>query len=265
MYMDYHHHTNNSIDSKAIMQDVCEQAISKGIKEICFTEHFSVNPSAPTYGHMDFAKYQQDIKDSQDSYGNQLTIKMGIELCEPHLMMDVYQTELNSIPFDFIMGSVHNIGNQKLRLHLRANEDTFYDDYFAEMYKLVSDADIDVLAHIDLMKRYAVQEGHNVYTFEQHKDQIAAILEKAIQRGIGIEINTSGMRSSLSEALPTPQIVSLYNDLGGKILTLGSDSHKAETVGAGIKEAAQIARQCGFTHICQFDKREPRAVPLPLS
>jgi len=263
--MDYHHHTNNSIDSKAIMQDVCEQAISKGIKEICFTEHFSVNPSAPTYGHMDFAKYQQDIKDSQDSFGNQLTIKMGIELCEPHLMMDVYQTELNSIPFDFIMGSVHNIGNQKLRLHLRANEDTFYDDYFAEMYKLVSDADIDVLAHIDLMKRYAVQEGHNVYTFEQHKDQIAAILEKAIQRSIGIEINTSGMRSSLSEALPTPQIVSLYNDLGGKILTLGSDSHKAETVGAGIKEAALIARQCGFTHICQFDKREPRAVPLPLS
>ncbi|SNZ04028.1 histidinol-phosphatase (PHP family) [Terribacillus aidingensis] len=262
MYMDYHHHTNNSIDSKAVMQDVCKEAISKGIKEICFTEHYSVNPLAPTYGHMDFTKYQADIAASREQFGDQLSIKMGIELCEPHLMMDVYEKALQPVPFDFIMGSVHNIGNQKLRLHLRANPETFYQDYFAEMYKLVSDADIDVLAHIDLMKRYAVQEGHDIYSFEQHKDQIAAILEKAIQRSIGIEINTSGMRSSLGEAMPTPQIVSLYHDLGGRILTLGSDSHKAETVGAGIKEAAQIARQCGFTHIHQFENRKPKAVPL---
>ncbi|MDP4170849.1 MAG: PHP domain-containing protein, partial [Bacillota bacterium] len=92
--MDYHHHSNHSFDSKALMEEVCIKAIENNIKEICFTEHFSVNPLAPTYGHMDFPKYLQDIRDCQEKFQHILTIKAGIELCEPHISIEKYKETL---------------------------------------------------------------------------------------------------------------------------------------------------------------------------
>ena len=89
MYLtDYHHHTDNSFDSQASMKSVCEEAIKKGIHEICFTEHFSVNPNAVTYGHMDFKRYFSQIEECKELFDNRLKIKAGLELCEPHLLRE---------------------------------------------------------------------------------------------------------------------------------------------------------------------------------
>src|SRR5438067_1370529 len=128
MYLiDYHHHTNNSFDSTAVMEDVCRRAIEKNIKEICFTEHFSLNPLAPTYGHMNFSKYLNDIQDCREKFADQLVIKVGIEICEPHLLKEKYQETLDPLELDFILGSIHNIHNQKLRKYLEINgKDTGY-------------------------------------------------------------------------------------------------------------------------------------------
>jgi len=177
-------------------------------------------------------------------------------------LKEEYQKTMKQENFDFILGSVHNINNIKLRKHLELNDkEAIYRTYFNEMYKLVSEADIDVLAHLDLMKRYAC-EKYGIYDFHQFKDILADILKKAIQRNIGIEINTSGMRGKLGEALPALEVVGLYRDLGGEILTIGSDSHFAETVGAHMKEAVEMAKQCGFTEIYTFDQREAKGIRI---
>ncbi|MGX6443838.1 histidinol-phosphatase HisJ family protein [Neobacillus sp. K501] len=260
--MDFHHHTNHSFDSMAIMEEVCHQAIANGLEEICFTEHFSVNPLAPTYGHMNLTNYQKDIQACQEKFSGQLTIKMGIELCEPHLLIDQYEKALKPIDFDFILGSIHNLNNQKLRLSLKEHQLDAYRLYFEELYKMVSAADIDCLAHFDLMKRYAYKE-YGFYVFEEHQEIIRSIIEKAIDRNIGIEINTSGLRNAgLNQTMPSREILKLYRELGGQILTIGSDSHKAETVGAGFHDAIELAKQCGFEYIYHFDKRKPIPVKL---
>ncbi|WP_309147204.1 histidinol-phosphatase HisJ family protein [Terrilactibacillus laevilacticus] len=258
---DYHHHTNNSFDSKATMKEVCEQAIEKGIHEVCFTEHFSVNPRASTYGHMNFDRYFNDIATCQKQYGDKLSIKKGIELCEPHLLRDQYKKELDGKYFDFILGSVHNIDNHKLREVIKREPETAYSHYFSEVFELVSYADIDVIAHFDLMKRYA----HPIlgyYRYEDHASMIEKILIKAVERHIGIEINTSGLRGGVGETLPSLDVVRRYRELGGEILTIGSDSHRVQDVGAGFNEAVQIAKDCGFDHITAFSNRVPRQIKI---
>jgi histidinol-phosphatase (PHP family) len=261
-YIDYHHHSNHSFDSKAVMMEICEEALNKGIKEICFTEHFSVNPEAPTYGHMIWEKYLSDIQKCQTAYENQLVIKVGIELCEPHLMREQYKANLSSIPFDYILGSVHNLSGYTLRKYMHAHPDRdIYLDYFREIHELVTYADIDVLAHFDLMKRYA-HTTRGIYHFPDYQDIITSILHIAINRGIGLEINTSGWRTSLNESLPSIEVLKLYRELGGELLTIGSDSHKKEDVGEGFTQAINLAKEAGFNAYYTFEKRKPIRIPM---
>lgn len=264
MYLtEYHHHTDNSFDSKASMYDVCEQAIRKGIDEICFTEHFSVNPKVPTYGHMDFDRYFSQINACRENYKGSLTIKAGIELCEPHLLKKEYEQALKDLDLDFILGSVHNIDEEKLRKYMMGKENyDVYQAYFEEVYELVSQADIDVIAHFDLMKRYAMESLGN-YEFADFQGIIELILKKVIERRIGLEINTSGISNvKVKEAFPKIDILKLYRSLGGEILTIGSDSHRAETVGSMLEDALSMAKQAGFQHVYTFEKRVAKAIRL---
>ena len=253
--IDFHHHTNHSFDSEAIMEEVCTKAIDEGIKEICFTEHFSLNPLAPTYGHINLQNYLSDINNCKLKFGEKIIIKKGIEICEPHLLKELYSSTLDQLDLDFILGSVHNINNFKLRKLLETQND-IYMSYFQEVYNMVCVADIDVVAHLDLMKRYAYKEYGN-YNFIKYREIIEVILSKIIERNIGIEINTSGLRTSLNETFPSINVIKLYKELGGEFLTIGSDSHSAVTVGSYIKEGIQVAKECGFKYIFSFDKRTP--------
>ncbi|MFK4998646.1 PHP domain-containing protein [Bacillus sp. N9] len=126
-------------------------------------------------------------------YKGKLIIKRGIEICEPHLLKDLYSETLDPLDLDFILGSVHNINNQKLRKVLEMGKEEAHQAYFEEVLQMVSVANIDVIAHIDLIKRYA-HPTYGVYKLNDYKEIIEAILKQAIDRNIGIEINTSGLR-----------------------------------------------------------------------
>lgn len=261
--MDYHHHTNHSFDSTASMVEVCKKAIENEIQEICFTEHFSVNPLAPTYGHMVFEKYLNEIRFCQEQFNGQLIIKAGIELCEPHLLKDQYVEILQPLELDFILGSVHNLNNQKLRLALKEDHPTAYERYFNELYHMISTADIDIIAHFDLMKRYAYKET-GFYSFDEFREMIEQIVKKAIDRNIGMEINTSGLRTGLKQTLPSIEILQLYKEFGGEILTIGSDSHTVDDVGANLADAYALAKHCGFNYVFKFEERNPIPVKITL-
>lgn len=256
-YIDFHHHTNHSFDSKGEMAEICEAAVNKGIEEICFTEHFSVNSTSPTFGHMNWEKYMADIQACRKKFVGKLQIRLGIELCEPHLLREQYKEALNSIPFDYILGSVHNIEGMTLRTYMNTYpERDIYLDYFKELEKLVSHADIDVLAHFDLMKRYGHLTIGN-YPFSKYQEIISSILSIAVTRNIGLEINTSGWRTKLNESLPSLEVLKLYRELGGSLLTIGSDSHDKLQTGSGFNEAISMAKAAGFTAIYSFNHRKP--------
>lgn len=262
MIIDYHVHTNNSFDCKSYMEDMCASAFEKGVKEICFTDHFSIRKGIPTYGYIDFERYFSSINKCAEDFKDKLIVKVGLEVCEPHLEKNKLSSILNKYDFDFILGSVHNILYDKLKnfIEEKSNIDA-YEGYFREVYALAKHSEIDVLAHFDLLKRYAF-DTHGNYTFNNHKETIYEILKVLVDRGIGIEINTSGARSSVNEFFPSLDVLTFYKDLGGEIITIGSDAHRPQDIAEGFYDAVNLLKSIGFKYIFTYSHRKAHAMKL---
>ena len=264
MYLiDYHIHSNNSFDSKETVLSVCKAAIEKGINEICFTEHFSVKEGIKSYGFLNLKKYSDEIKECREIFKDKLTIRAGIEICEPHENEEELRLILENIPFDFILGSVHNFDyNIGLATYMSAHsKEESYSRYFEEVNNVCTSSYIDVVAHLDLMKRYAFNT-HGNYDFNDYKEKIEEVLKNIINSGKGIEVNTSTLRGIVNETMPSIDILKMYYDLGGEIITVGSDAHKVEDVGADIKESIEVLKNIGFKNIYRFKNRQ--AIPVEI-
>ena len=264
MYLiDYHIHSNNSFDSKEAVSAICEAAIEKGINEICFTEHFAVKEGIKSYGFLNLKKYSDEIKECREVFKDKLIIRAGIEICEPHENEEELRAILENIPFDFILGSVHNFDyNVGLIAYMSSHsKEESYSRYFEEVNKVCTSPHIDVVAHLDLMKRYAFNT-HGNYDFNEYKEKIEEVLKNIIKAGKGIEVNTSTLRGMVNETMPSIDILKMYYDLGGEIITVGSDAHKAEDVGADIKESIDVLKNIGFKNIYTFQNRQ--AIPIEI-
>ena len=111
-----------------------------------------------------------------------------------------------------------------------------------------------VLGHMDLIKRY---DEAGIYPFEKVRPMIAEILKIVIEDGKGIEVNTSSHRYGLTDSMPSTELLRLYRELGGSIVTIGSDSHKPEHLGAYIQEAKEQLKGLGFENFCTYEKMQP--------
>ncbi len=251
---DFHLHTSHSFDSKTNMAVVCQYALDKKYMEICFTEHYSLIPGVPTYGHLDWDLYNADIQENRNSFRGRLNIRKGIELCEPHQRVADYQHILENQEIDLILGSIHNVYGRKLRFLLRDfGKEIGYSAFFDETLAMVQSADIDCVAHLDIIKRYG-GEAFSDQDLNQHLKIISRILQTMIDRRIALEINTSTCKK-LGQTSPAENILMLYKDLGGSLITFGSDSHTGTSLGDGIDAAKQTALKCGFTTYCTFERR----------
>lgn len=262
--IDYHVHSDNSFDGKSTILDICNRSVNLNISEICFTEHFSVDPKDVSYNVLNYERYTREIAVCQDIFKGKLIIKKGLEIGEPHIpyLEEELKNQLKEMNLDFIIGSVHNINSVKLRTYMKdKNKNEIYHNYFNEIYELVKNSDIDVVGHMDLMKRYAYSEFGN-YNFNDYKDIIETILKEAIKRNIGIEVNTSGMRDTVNESYPTVEIIKLYKELGGEIITIGSDAHKNEDVASGYFYTIEMLKKYKFKYIFKYKNRKPESLNI---
>lgn len=258
---DYHLHTANSFDSQADMASVCQNAINSQFQEVCFTEHFTLNPLVATYGHLSWSFYNSEIARCRTMFAGKLLVRQGVELCSPQREMSCYQEIFASQPLDYVLGSVHDVGNLKLRILLRnLGKAQAYSHYFAELLALAEQADIDGIGHLDLIKRYC-GEIFSEQDLELHGPVIEKILQTMIRRGLVLEINTSTL-GSLKETMPAENILRLYRSLGGTRINFGSDSHSGNSLGKGFAYAADLARRCGFETFSTFERRVGREWPL---
>lgn len=163
---------------------------------------------------------------------------------------------------DFVFGSVHNIGSVKLRRFMESKtKDEAYAAYFREVLQMVQSTDIDVIGHLDLAKRYFFPRFGD-YAFAEYRGIITEILQTAIARGIGIEINTSGYRNAVGVPYPSPDVLTLYRDLGGRRITIGSDAHSADVLAKDFDRACDMLRAAGFRTYNRYIAREPHPVAL---
>lgn len=256
--IDYHVHSSNSFDSKASIDDICIEALRQNMNEICFTDHFN----EPIYEPLQIDTYVSEVKNAQEKYKDKLSIKLGLEIAEPFRNPIEIQEILKPYKWDFLLGSVHNVDNKKLRLYMEnKDKNLIYEGYFKEIELMAKNSDVDVLAHLDLIKRYALDLCGN-YDFTFYKDFLCHILSILISRNIGIEVNTSGLRTSLNEIFPKVEILRLYKDLGGKIITIGSDAHKSKDLAYGYKYCIELLKSLGFHSIYTFNKRIPKKIRI---
>ncbi len=285
MFADYHIHTYYSDDSTYPMEQVVKDAISKGITDLCFTDHVDYgikedtdklspeqrqelklkiqNPNVPQY-NVDYPAYVAEYQDLKEKYADKINLKLGMEFGLQIHTIPQYQKLFNSYPFDFIIMSCHQVENKEFwtqEFQQGRSQDEYNQRYYDEILAQVKNYhDYSVLGHLDLIARY---DKAGIYPFAKIRDKIAEILKIVIADGKGIELNTSSVRYKIhnaqgeQELTPSREILALYKELGGRIITTGSDSHKPEHLGAYITEQRQELLKLGFKEICTFEKMQP--------
>jgi histidinol-phosphatase (PHP family) len=260
-YPDYHIHTNFSCDSEANLTEVCEVAIARGLPEIAITDHVDFGPAEPT-GCFRPTEYLTAIERCRARYGDQLTIRAGAEMGEPHIFAEQAAEVLATGSFDIVLGSAHYADGAKGLQP--AWKDVFfqqplrqaYESYFRQVVRLAAEGDFDVLGHLDLVKRDAHHFGKVYDGPGPYGDMIRAALRSLVERGKGLEINTSPLRRGQPEPCPALKILRWYRELGGEIITFGSDAHEPEHVQADFDVAVEMAQSVGFTRLAIFEERE---------
>jgi histidinol-phosphatase (PHP family) len=273
---DYHIHPNYSIDAEGQIDEFCRVAVDLDLKEIAFTTHLDTDRIADDCyvnvkgERMDIAssvwleEYESEIRDAGDRYADSnLKVLLGVEVdCFPGVE-DALPERFHSTDFDLILGSVHLIDHIAISAGGRAEEvmrkynlEELGEKYFAVMIDSIDLGLFDVLAHIDLYRRF----GESFYGEAIHdlwKTYINELGDKMKRKGVGFEINTSSLRRGMTQPMPEERIVHALGELGVETVTVGSDAHNPSDVGKGIEEALYIVRQAGFEGPSRFRKRKP--------
>lgn len=255
---DYHIHTKFSCDSEAAMVTACDMASLRGLKEIAFADHADFEPLDECCDYLRPDDYLTEIRRCIIAYGDLLTIRAGVEIGEGH----IYKQEAAELlwrPFDFVLASLHWVQGRPV-----FNADYFADQsleeglraYFEELAKLAAEADYDVLAHFDLVRR-AVYHVYGLSTLDYtaYEEIIRHTLDTVVERGKGIEINTSNCWKGMGDPNPTLQVLQWYREEGGEILIFGSDAHRYDAIGLDFDVALDMARMVGFKRLSRFERR----------
>ncbi|MGL5979146.1 MAG: histidinol-phosphatase HisJ family protein [Erysipelotrichaceae bacterium] len=264
MLMDYHVHTAYSDDSNYLMEDVVKDAIEKGLKELCFCDHIDYGikqdpiPYEPqregVVYNVDMPRFVEEFQRLKAMYQDNITLRMGMEFGMQTHTIDQFEACFQTYEFDFILLSCHQVEDKEFwtqDFQKGRSQQEYNERYYEELYELVSNyKNYSVLGHLDLIRRY---DEAGSYPFEQVKPWIEKILKQVIADGKGIELNTSSIRYGLDDLMPSRAILSLYRELGGRVITIGSDSHSPEQLGAHIAYGKTELKKLGFTTYCSFE------------
>lgn len=261
---DYHVHTTQSADCNTPIEASCEAAIEAGVTEIAFTDHIEHEPADMSYGFYDYDAYMSALAAARDRFGDRLVILAGAEVDFNRRIKDDVERFLDSHEFDFVIGSVHYGEAGEIifpeYFETRSLDDVFLA-YYEEIHAATDTGWFDTIGHIDLPKRYApVMAGD--YDPLRYRDSLEAIFHTLIANRMSFEINTSGLRQGPKTSMPSAQIVELYVRSGGTLITVGSDSHVPETIGAGFVRTFTMLELAGIREVSRFRKRTREQVPI---
>lgn len=266
MLADYHIHSHFSDDSQANIYAICDQALAAGLTEIAITDHDDRTwpKKDPSFVLADVDAYFRALTNIRDTYKDKLSLRIGLEIGFNHVRMPDYMALLKNYPFDFILGSAHEVRGVQVHLpsyFIGRSVNQAYTDYYDNLRDFILRYDCyDMIGHLNLLRRYHPQalpaDGS-----EPGSRALENLLRTLVQVGKGLEVNTSTY-ASLGQPLPGPDILRLYRHLGGTHLTIGSDAHRAKDVGSGIGSAHLLLSKIGFRTYNRYCLRTPLPSPL---
>lgn len=262
---DYHLHSSFSGDSRASMEEMIQKGIFLGLDRMCFTEHQDIDyvyetPEAEGLFEVSMDSYLCELVRCREKYADRIKILFGIELgVQPHLEKEL-AAFAGKYDFDFIIASAH-ICNRKDPYYPsfyegRSDEEAYREYFSCILENLKVFRDFDVFGHLDYVVRYGKTKDQD-YCYDRYKDILDRILTAIIDLGKGIEVNTGAIGYGLRDLNPCTDILRRYRELGGEIITLGSDAHAPENLAGGFERAASILTDAGFRYYTVFEKRSP--------
>lgn len=254
---DYHLHSKISFDSNCVPEDIVSAAEKAGLLEICFTDHYDFN---------DVYREKCDlftIDNYRDAYhvlaSKKVKIRRGVEAGLTHWNQKEIEALAKMYDFDFIIGSVHYVGGYDpyyKEFWTHNGIDTAFEKYLLQSLECVkAHNNFDVLGHLNYVCKSVHSPTRKPLRYNDYTDICDEIMKTLVQNGKGMEINTSGV-DRVGDFLPSLDFIKRFRELGGEVITVGSDAHDASRVGQHISGALEIAKDV-FGFVCTFEKRKP--------
>ena len=268
---DYHTHSHFSPDGRASMEDMAAAAAARGIKQLCFTDHVDnccmgdpVSP--PELGDAKkLPAMRQELAAAKAALGDKIELRLGMELASPNHDPAAAAEIAELEGLDFIIGSIHNLRGMDdfyfMKYESEAQCRELVEKYCLEYIEIANLGLCSVLGHLGYTQRYMSRSGFRIDLMD-YADLLESIFRIIIPKGIGIEINTSGLRDNTGHTFPPASILELYRQCGGEIITVGSDAHTPRDAGAGIQDAYLLMQSLGFRYVCAFSHKEPEFIQL---
>ncbi len=270
-WVDLHVHSTCSGDGVSGLGEYARRARLLGLREVGFCEHVDLDPRDRGYGYLDPPHYDREMAAAQVMAPG-IRLRQGIELNFQSSLVELVRAWQEGHNWDCVILSVHLVDYDDGWAMISESDTTApyfathserqaYVPYFEELLRAAQSGLGDVLGHFDLVKRFGVAH-YGAFDPAAFEEEIRAVLRAAIDTGMGLEINTSGLRQLPGEPYPGLTVLRWYRELGGEVLTVGSDAHQVNDLGAGIGQALALARQAGFRAIATFEKRRVRWIDL---
>ena len=267
---DMHTHSEHSHDSRCKMEDMCLAQIQKGTKIFAVTDHCDIDRANINDNFIAIKNSCQQAKKLNDKFGDKLLVLSGVEVGELFWHPQYTQRLYSLYPYDVIIGSVHRVKHKytdkpysQIDFGKYTLDDIyeFLDIYFDDVKKLLATTDFDILAHLTCPIRYIVGKYHIDVDMSRYDQIIGEILQTIIDNGIALEVNTSTC-SAMDEFLPHSTIIKRYYDMGGRLITLGSDAHISHNASQHFDKAITLLKQIGFEGVYYYKDRKPIKISI---
>lgn len=278
--IDCHTHTQFSVDSDADISEMIEKACLLGLAAYAVTDHCECNrwysedhyPDEDTYRYYDFGTDFENsvsaVTSLKEKYSGRFNLICGVEMGQATQDFDIAEKIVSDSRVDFVIGSMHQLPKTEdfafIEYDKMSRQDIYglAERYFLEINKLCKWGKFDVLGHLTYILRYINGTAGINLDINPFDEVIADSLKTLIEKGKGIEINTSGLRQKHGDVFPSLKYVKLFRELGGEILSIGSDAHTVADLGSGITEGAKVALEAGFKYLCYFKERKPNFLKI---
>ena len=265
--IDLHTHTDNSFDGNHSTMFMCETAYMKGLRAVAFTDHVEIDGYYRDSFDRTALQSFFEVAKARSAFNGRLIVCVGVELGQAVYDKPVAEELINRMKYDFVIGSIHNLPNQQDPYYTDFSDESidYYamlEEYFQRELELAQWDKFDSLAHLTYPLRYIVGNYGRPVDMSRFSEIIDEILLTLIKNKKSLEINTAGLRQPIGVTSPDESIVRRYRELGGKLITIGSDAHYAEHLGAGIEQGYELALRCGFDKIAVYQNRMPTLIPI---
>jgi histidinol-phosphatase (PHP family) len=269
--LDLHVHSTCSVDGTSSIAEYARRAAEMDLVEVGFCEHADFDPRDLGYGYLEPWRYDAEIAEARAGAPS-IRLLQGVEITYQSNLEAEIGDWLAGHSWDMVVSSVHLVDyadGWALISEPHAIEGYFashsereaYIPYFEELLRAARSSLGDVLGHFDLVKRYGTA-AYGRFEPVVFEDEVRSVLGAVIEAGMGLELNASGIRQRPGEPYPGLEILRWYREMGGEVLTAGSDAHHADDLGAGVGEALALARATGFRAVTTFEARKPRWMDL---